>query len=152
MLVAKRLADKEGIPLKFYGRFGRPGIAYYFIPESAKISSKFAIPSVLVRYIAEEIIGNTIEPDGSSMPPVLSTVERTHHSPQLKFFDHLIDEVHNAHHHASLPLIYDVNDEVDQCMLERLCQGNGIDKEHIEALTEKFENMLVLHNSKRARL
>lgn len=141
MLVAKQFADAQGIALQFYGRIDRRGIAYLLNEESAQLSSKYAIPPEWVKFIAEDLFSNVVEKDGSSIPPVLSTAKRTHDTPRLKFFDHLLKEVHNAVPDASLPLVYEVSETVAKSLLERLKENHDIDAEHIEKLTHDFQQL-----------
>lgn len=143
ILMAKHIANEQGLPLKFYARLGRPGIAYLLLPKEAKISTKYAVDEALVNYIASCIIGNTPEiGGGSSLPPVLSTVDRSHSNWRLKEFDHLLDDELQASKQASLLAVCDVDDAFSAGLYRKLNKSHHITPDYIANAAEALKARL----------
>lgn len=135
-LVAKKMAENNNMPIYFYGRLGRPGIAYLFLPAYAKISTKYALPDELLELIVQQVVGNVMEADGSSMPPVVSMVDRVGYGNwRLAEYDHLLDDVCHAAGDASLPVVAEMDADFSAALLDKMMQSNGIDEQHIEELS-----------------
>ncbi|RAP38104.1 hypothetical protein B1207_03705 [Legionella quinlivanii] len=133
VLAAKKISDAQNIPLKFYGRFGRPGIAYLLIPKEAQVSTKYHQPGNLVQFIAG-LFDNAIEKDGSSLPPVQSKAVPAGRNARLEEYNYLLNECLKARANASLPLIFEVDDVVYHSWLKRLSQTCAVTEYYIEEL------------------
>ncbi|KTD48181.1 hypothetical protein Lqui_1992 [Legionella quinlivanii] len=133
VLAAKKISDAQNLPLKFYGRFGRPGIAYLLIPKEAQVSTKYHQTRGLVRFIAG-LFDNAIEMDGSSLPPVQSKAVPAGRNARLEEYNYLLDECLHARSDASLPLIFDIDDMVYHSWFKRLSQTCAVTEAYIEEL------------------
>lgn len=110
IISAYTLSQNCNTKLYFYSRFGQPGIAYTFVPQAARPSSKYLFPTKLHQYIAN-VVGHDIEPNGLSIPPVLSRASCDNAHPRIAFYHYLLHEVHKNPGRASLPIVYEVTEK-----------------------------------------
>lgn len=134
-------AQKEGRKLRFYSRFGRPGLALTLIPREAKISYKYIYNPYEMQWTMYSVAGDILNSNGTSTPPALSLGIRSKlNDLQLEEYDYLMNKKLGGAENESLPLIFDIDDETIAAWKKLHVEKNGMNNDQIEEFCDAFEN------------
>lgn len=142
VLALKQCSEDLGVPLKCYGRFGRPGIAYLMLPSEAISYPKYHFKKEYIQYVAA-LFGNLIEENGSSIPPVYSKATVTSLNNRLYEFEYLLNEVLKADEKASLPVTFTVDEKLAQSWHQKLTESTGITQHQVHSFYKQIKPWII---------
>lgn len=136
---AYALSQEQGRELYFYGRFGRPGlIIKLMVPGPWSI--KFYTDPKHTREVTVDVVGNELNAQGASTPPVISQAKL--HSDwfrdrELEEYYHLLEQL-NAGPEDSLPLVVRIDDAMLLAWLKKMSDHNGMTQAHMDEFISLF--------------
>lgn len=154
VLAAQTWSESQYKKLYVYARIARPGIAIKLLAKGPW-SVMYAVDKGRVHYVAEELIGDRLEPDGqSSLAPVLSlAIRRNEPDWLLETFVFWLNNNPYVHPDASLIIMSEVTPNMRQEWMSRMHQQHGLTDADLTFYQSAFEDFCfgqcpsLVHNS-----
>jgi hypothetical protein len=143
---AWQLAQNENKSLYFYGRYGRPGLAFKLLPPEAKYSVKYAFDEQRQHHTMEDVSGDKLNNNGTSTPPVLSlAMRKCEDDVKLEEYDYWLNNKLSGQPNQSLPLMFEVDEQTILGWRKMHYQQNGLTDEWQNRFNQLFTELNTLN-------